>query len=375
MMLIPGPVEVPDSVLRSSAYVVNHRSKEFREIVEKSESLLNKFGDCTRSVMTTGSGTTAVESMVYSFTEPEENVLAVTFGEFGNRMIESIERRGCRVNIIRKNQDSFLEEGEIESFVSSHKDITSLFLVQNETGNGTSIRNLEEICKEGKKLGLKVLVDSVSGFGAIPIKINKWEIDAAATCSQKGLASVPGLGIVLIGKEFSDHTPARKAIPQYLDLNVSLNFLRKHETPYTPSTGSFNALNTALQILDTETIEKRWKRHFANAEFLRQNLFGTGAEILGKDFNYSDTVIAFRPPVPVGDLLSRLKLSGYEIARGMGDLSDKIVRVGNLGMVDGKKIVGFLNAYYSAVGLEKKMEISDAPEDTNLNVNEKTALL
>lgn len=374
MMLIPGPVEVPDSVLKSSAYVVNHRSREFREIVEKSEYLLNKFGDCSRSVMTTGSGTTAVESMIYSFTEPGENILAITFGEFGNRMIESIERRGCRVNAIRKNPDSFLKEGEIESFVSTHKEVTSLFLVQNETGNGTSIRNLEEICREGKKLGLKVLVDSVSGFGAVPLKINQWGIDAAATCSQKGLASVPGLGIVLIGREFSDHTPARKSIPQYLDLNISLNFLRKHETPYTPSTGSFNALNTALRIIDAETLENRWKRHHANADFLRQNLSGTGAEILGNDSNYSDTVIAFRPPIPVSDMQTRLKSSGFEIARGMGDLSDKIVRVGNLGIVDGETMVGFLNAYYNAVGLKRKIDISDAPEDTKLIVNEKPVL-
>lgn len=366
MMLIPGPVEVPDSVLRSAAYVVNHRSREFRAIVEKSENMLNKFGDSSRSVMTTGSGTTAVESMIYSFTEPGENVLAVTFGEFGNRMIESIERRGCEVKILRKDTDSFLKKGEIESFVSSHRNITSLFLVQNETGNGTSIRNLEEITREGKKLGLKVLVDSVSGFGSIPIKINSWGIDAAATCSQKGLASIPGLGIVLIGKDFSEQTPARKMIPQYLDLNISLNFLAKHETPYTPSTGSFNALHTALNILDMETLERRWKRHYANAEFLRQNIVGTGAEILGKDFNYSDTVVAFRPPIPVSELQSRLKSSGFEIAKGMGDLSDKIVRVGNLGIVDGKTIVGFLNAYYNAVGLEKSLDVSDAPEDTKL---------
>ena len=374
MMLIPGPVEVPKSVLRSSAYVVNHRSREFREIVEKSEELLNKFGDSSRSVMTTGSGTTAVESMIYSFTEPEENVLAVTFGEFGNRMIESIERRGCNVSVIKKDSDSLLNAGDIENFVSSHKEITSLFIVQNETGNGTSVRNLEEVCRKGKNLGLKVLVDSVSGFGAIPLKINQWGIDAAATCSQKGLASVPGIGIVLIGKEFSELTPAGKAIPQYLDLNISLNFLRKHETPYTPSTGSFNALHTALKILDAETPEKRWKRHRANAEFLRQNIVGNGSEILGKDFNYSDTVIAFKPPIPVSELQSRLKSSGFEVAKGMGELSDKIVRVGNLGIVDGRTIVEFLNAYYNAIGLEKKLDFSDAPSDTNLMVKESLLL-
>ena len=368
MMLIPGPVEVPKSVLRSSAYVVNHRSHEFKELVEESELMLNKFAEASRSIMTTGSGTTAVESMIYSFTEPGEKVLAVTFGEFGNRMIESIERRGCDINVLRKDHNSILSKEEISDYISSHQKATSLFLVHNETGNGTSIRNLEEITMETKKLGLKVLVDSVSGFGGIPIKVNGWGIDAMATCSQKGLASVPGLGIVCIGSEFSEQTPARKSIPQYLDLNVSLKFLNKHETPYTPSTGSFNALYSALNILSAETLEKRWTRHRANAEFLRKNLEGTGTEILGKDYNYSDTVIAFKPPIAVSDLQSKLKASGYEIAKGMGELSDKIVRLGNLGIVDGEKLAGFLNEYFRIIGIERNIDISEVPEDAKLHI-------
>jgi len=41
MLLIPGPVDVPDPVLRASAYVINHRSPEFREIVKDCEEMLN----------------------------------------------------------------------------------------------------------------------------------------------------------------------------------------------------------------------------------------------------------------------------------------------------------------------------------------------
>jgi len=369
MMLIPGPVEVPKSVLRSSAYVVNHRSHEFRELVEASQLMLNKFADASKSIMTTGSGTTAVESMIYSFTEPGENVLAVTFGEFGNRMIESIKRRGCEISVIKKDQDSTLNKGEIEEFLSSHRNITSLFLVHNETGNGTSIRNLEEITMEGKRLGLKVLVDSVSGFGAIPIKVNKWGIDAVATCSQKGLASVPGIGIVCLGKDFSEQTPALRNIPKYLDLNISIKFLNRNETPYTPSTGSFKALYTALKILEAETPEKRWIRHRSNAEFLRKNIEGTGSELLGKEKNYSDTVIALKPPIPVTDLQSKLKAAGFEIARGMGNLSDMIVRVGNLGILDGTTIMEFLNEYFRIVDSKRHLDVSEIPPDTKLRVD------
>ncbi len=362
MLLIPGPVDVPDSVLRSSAYVVNHRSTEFREIVGDCEKMMNGFAKSSKTVMTTGSGTTAVESMIFSLTEPGENVLAVSFGEFGERMIESLERRGLRVHTIRKGQNDSMSGEEIEQKLSEHGEIKSLFLVQNETGNGTSIRNLKQIARMAKTHGVRVFVDSVSAFGAVPVMVDDWGIDAMATCSQKGLASVPGLGIVCLGREISGNLSPRSDIPQYLDLGISLRFMQKNETPYTPSTGSFNALRTALKILDHEGIENRWKRHSTNAAFLRDFLSKSGADIIGNNGNYSDTVIAFNPHSDVNSIIEGLSSRGIVVSRGMGELNRNALRIGNLGMVSGREIMTFLNAYFDITGKHMRVETADIPE-------------
>lgn len=369
MMLIPGPVEVPESVLRASAYVANHRSQEFREIMKESESLLNGFANSTRSVITTGSGTTAVESMIYSMTRPGDHVIAVTYGEFGNRLIESLKRRGLKTSILNMNIDRTLEMDEISVMARRNPDAQSIFLVHNETGNGTSIHNLEKICRESKKLGLKVMVDSVSGFGGIPINVNAWGIDAMATCSQKGLASVPGLGIVSLGKEAAESLNTPPDVPQYLDLGISLKFLNKNETPYTPSTGSFRALLEALHILRREGIERRWQRHHANASFLRRQLGESGAEILGSESTYSDTVIAFRPAKDVTFTLEALSQKGIVVSRGMGALSDSIIRVGNVGMVDGRQICQFLNSYFQISGIHMSADVSELPPESFVGKN------
>lgn len=345
MMLIPGPVEVSEKTMEASRLVTNHRSESFKNIVRNSEKLLNKFSDSTHSLMITGSGTLAVESMIYSFTKPKDNVLAVTFGEFGNRLIESSQRRGLKVHRINKSISEHLEVGEITDYVSSHREISSIFIIHNETGNGTAIKNLKNVVRESKENGLQVLVDGVSSFAGLPVKINEWGIDVMASCSQKGIASVPGIGIVFIGKEANESLIQSNDIPKYLDAKIGIDFLKKGETSFTPSTGAFNALHNALNELESETIDARNQRHAKIASFLRGKLKESGSKIYGNELNYSDTVIAFEPSIPATKLRAELLKRNIEVANGMGELNGKILRVGNMGLVSEKIAAEFINTY------------------------------
>ncbi|MEM0157396.1 MAG: aminotransferase class V-fold PLP-dependent enzyme [Thermoplasmataceae archaeon] len=363
-MLIPGPVNVPPGVAQASSYVGNHRSQEFRDIIMESESLLNRFAGSYRAVMTTGSGTTAVESMIFSLTSRGDHVGAVTSGEFGNRLIDSLHRRGLQVSTLNLTENDTLSDDDVKDFIGKHREIRSLFLVQNETGNGTSIHDMKRITLAARDMGVRVFVDSVSAFGAVPINVKEWGIDAVATCSQKGLASVPGIGIVLLGEEMVNLMKPGDDIPQYLDLGISLKFLSKNETPYTPSTGGFSALREALKILEREGLEKRWARHHASAEYLRKSLLKNQSEILGNPGNYSDTVIAFRPKLSVKDTIAGLSSKGITVSRGMGKLSDSIIRVGNLGIVTGNDIRRFVNAYYQVSGIDDYSPEEDVPAES-----------
>jgi aspartate aminotransferase-like enzyme len=366
MLLIPGPVDVPEVVLRESAYVQNHRSEEFRSIVRSCQNRLNEIADASHSVITTGSGTTAVESMIYSMTSPGEKVIAVSFREFGDRLVDSLKRRGTDTTVIKKSTRESLKKGEITDILGRHKGVSTICLIHNETGNGTAIRNLKELVEEANSHGLKVLVDSVSGLGALEIKANSWGIDAIATCSQKGLASVPGLGIVSLSERGRKLVKASHDIPVYLDLDVSLKFLAKNETPYTPSTGSFRALNAALNILEKEGIETRWKRHHASASFVRKIMTEFGQQLYGNEENFSDTVVAFKPTVPVATVVKELAFRDIIVSKGMGHLADEMIRVGLLGIVDNTKIARFLNAFSEIAGFDRTFEPEDLPAETSM---------
>lgn len=367
MLLLPGPVDVPEVVLNASSYVQNHRSQEFREIVARSQELLNTLTDARYSLMTTGSGTSAVESIIYSMIGPGEKVMAVSFGEFGNRIIESLQRRGADPVPLKKSIDSTLEKGEITDFFGKNPGIKTIFLVQNETGNGTAVRNLRDIADEANGLGLKVFVDSVSSIGGMEVKASKWGIHAIAGCSQKGLASVPGIGTVSISEDGARYVREDRDMPSYLDLSNSIRFMGKQETPYTPSTGSFRALLTALRILQREGIQRRWDRHHASALFTRKKLKEAGFELYGNDGNYSDTVVAFRPETPAPELVGKLRERGISVSKGMKDLADIMIRAGLLGVVDGDKISTFLNTLFEITGKEIRVNPEDLPPETSID--------
>ena len=366
MLLLPGPVEVPRSVRDAATYLNNHRSADFKRVVGESEILLNRFLGAKRTVSITGSGTLAVEAMIYSFLAPSEKVLAVSSGEFGNRMVSSLRRRGCDVTEISLNGGNALKFSDIEEAVDGNKGITSLLLVHNETGNGTAIRDLRSITRKSRDIGLKILVDSVSGFCGYGLDLEEFGIDAVATCSQKGLASLPGLGIVSMSESGLERLRKNSDMPSYIDLSMSLKYLDRSETAFTPSVGTFAAAHRALEILSEETLERRIARHKACSAYLRKKLIANGISVFGNAGTFSDTVVTFYPRHTSQFVAEKLLASGIQVARGMGDISDNTVRVGTMGMINSHFMLKFLNEYFLVDGVSDISTLEEMPKDCRL---------
>ncbi|AWR97750.1 aminotransferase class V-fold PLP-dependent enzyme [Acidianus sulfidivorans JP7] len=361
MMLIPGPVNVPQSVAFAATRVVNHRSDEFRQVVKNLEELMSEHFNSARTALLTGSGTLAVESMVFSLLKKKEKVIVLTYGEFSNRLLDSIKRRETNTIVYSKKFGEGFSTEEVKKIVEENKDADAVAIVHNETSTGIAFRNLGEISKIVKDSGKKFLVDSVSGFAAYEIKVNKWNIDAVATGSQKALASVPGMGFVALSEEGIENL--NDDVPNYLNLKLALKFQDKHETPFTPSTGAFYASLRAAELLKIEGIERRWKRHEACARFLRNVTSKLGFSLFGNEYNFSNTVVAGIPPITPKNLISALRERGIEISGGMGELKEKIVRIGILGVVDDRA----MNRLTIALADIFKQDINDKPpEDCKL---------
>ena len=360
MLLIPGPVEVPLSVSNAGNLVINHRSDKFRDIVKENQELLNQFSGAFKSVVITGSGTLAVETMVFSLINGKQKVLSISYGNFGERLIDSIKKKTKNVEYL--NYDKLNIEKLIEDIGERNFDL--LFLVHNETSNGTAIKDLNRIIKIVKNKGSKLLIDDVSGFGGYDINMNG--IYAMVTGSQKNIAAIPGTGIIFLSEEAYNDLMNDNIdnVPFYLDLKTSLKFLNKNETAFTPSTGAFNSLNLALKILNQEGFNNRIKRIEKSSEFIRKKLMENSVEIFGNDDTYSTTVVCFYNNNP--DLIKKLQSNNIIVSKGMGTLADKTIRIGTMGVINNIYIKKFLDTYFNISGINENVGENEIPEETTL---------
>ncbi|KPV46439.1 septum site-determining protein [Acidiplasma aeolicum] len=361
MLLIPGPVEVPISVLDAATYLDNHRSSKFREIMAENEEMLNYLSGAYKTVMVTGSGTLAVESMVFSLIDTNKKVLSISYGNFGERLIDSIKRKTKNAEFVNYNE---LDPESLIKDIQS-RDYDYLFLVHNETSNGTALYNIKEIVKIVKSKNAKLLIDDVSGYAGY--NLNMDGIYAMATGSQKNIACVPGIAIIFLSKDAYNDVMEMdmSGVPFYLDLKTSLKFLEKNETAYTPATGIFNALNVALKILKDETIEKRAKRIAASSEFIRKMLNQNNIQIFGNSDTYSSTVVCFYDNNN-SEKIKLLAEKNIVVAKGMGMISGNTIRIGTMGMINDVYIKKFLDAYFSLSNINETIDENDIPKETRL---------
>ncbi len=333
-LFTPGPVEVAPRVLAASSRgVVSHRSSEFRrllgDVVGRLKRLLNVDGG--EALVLPGSGTTAVDAMTWSLVPPGERVLVLSWGEFGERLAATLRLRGARVDVLAAPWGSTIDADEAAK-AALRGGYRYVAVVHNETSTGVAFRELHSLAETLEAEGVRLLVDTVSGAGGEDIRVSQ-RIYAAATCSHKALASIPGVAIVALSRraveELEEAGGALARAPPSLDLWRHLRFLRdRGETPFTPPVNALYALREALNVIEEAGGVEAWLRIHARRAGI---VYSSGVPPLpGEEDLWSHTVAAFK--VRDAFRVKRvLEDEGFLVATGMGRLKGSVVRVGLMG--------------------------------------------
>jgi aspartate aminotransferase-like enzyme len=120
----------------------------------------------------------------------------------------------------------------------------------------------------------------------------------------------------------------------YFDLGLAKSFYERGQTPFTPSLPLFYALDVALDLLLSESLEVVYTRHAVLAQRTRNGLRKLGLTLLADDSCASDTVTAVNVPQGVEfRALQETLNKDYRvvIAGGLGKLNGKVFRIGHMG--------------------------------------------
>jgi aspartate aminotransferase-like enzyme len=345
---IPGPTPLPDAVRDASArQMINHRGPEFRELIERvTQRLQRAFVTSNDILILSASGTGGLEALVVNHLSPGDPVLAVSIGAFGDRFASIATTYGTDVTKLDVEwghaADPAEVAGALRQMASAGKPASAVLMTHNETSTGIEnpLAALAAAVREASPETL-ILVDAISGLGAVPFETDAWGLDAVATGSQKSWMSPPGLAMVSVS-ERAWAANARAKMPRfYFDLARARQSFGKGQTPWTPAVGVVYALDSALGLLEQEGYQNVFDRHANCARAARAGLAALGYRLFADPEHASRTVTSAYLPEGVdwATLNQQLLADGLVVAGGQASLAGKIMRIGHLGRVSVDDVV------------------------------------
>ena len=343
ILLNPGPVTLTERVKKSLLREdLCHREPEFgklqQDIREKLLKVYNLNSSDWTSILLTGSGTAAVEALITSLVPKNTKLLVAENGVYGERIKKIATTFRIDNDQIKSDWIKAIDLASLERALATKK-YSHLALVHHETTTGR-LNRLDSIINICEQYGCKILLDSVSSFGAENIIFNNNVIAGIAATANKCLHGVPGVSFVIANKKFfmAEENPKRSL---YLNLHDYFSAQEKKTTPYTQSVQCMYALCEALdEYMEGGGLKARQGLYNNRVDFAESFLKDLGVSTLLKKEEASCVLRSFIIPNNFNyeQIHDHLKEKGFIIYSGQGHLRKKLFRLSFMGDISTKDL-------------------------------------
>lgn len=338
ILLGPGPSDVHPRVLSALATpLLGHLDPEFLQIMNETQEMLRLVfrteNRLTFSV--SGTGSAGMETAVVNLVEPGDRMVVCVNGVFGQRMTDVASRAGAQVTTLEQPWGEVFDLQAIrEVLLRVRPKVLGIVHAETSTGAWQPLEGLGKLCHEMDTL---LLVDTVTSLAGVPVELDRWEIDAVYSGTQKCLSCPPGLAPVSFSARAVDAINRRKTKVQswYLDMTMVQRYWGEERFyHHTAPISMVYALREALRLVLEEGLEARWSRHQRNHRALKAGLAALGIPYAAAEGHQLPQLNAVRIPLGADDLTTRKRLLsefGIEIGGGLGEFKGKVWRIGLMG--------------------------------------------
>lgn len=349
ILLNPGPATTTDSVKLAQAIPdICPREQEFGDLMEYCATEITRFvGDPNQytTVLFGGSGTATVEAILNSVIPDSGKVLIIDNGAYGKRMCQITNVYRIPTVVFESSSIEPIDLNALESLVKNTDEITHLAMIHHETTTGllNDITSVGAICK---KYNISFIVDSMSGFAAIPVDMKSMNIDYLAASSNKNIQGMAGIGFAICNKAVLETTASIPMRSLYLNLYAQYDYFEKtHQTRFTPPVQTFYALKQAIVETLNETVEGRYARYTKSWETLLNGLDELNLEyLIDKEYHSKIITSIIEPKVDGYDFN---EMHDYFFEKGFTIYPGKVnnyetFRISNIGQIDYSDMEAFL---------------------------------
>jgi len=355
-LLTPGPLTTAYEVKEAMLKDWGSWDEDFRDLTKKlRKNLLSLLGprknlyDC---VPIQGSGTFAVESMLGTFIPKDGKLLVLANGAYGLRAAQTMDYLNRDYHLLDKGDYLPPRGSEVAGILENDKAITHVLVIHCETSSGI-LNPLEEIGAVVKSAGRKLLIDSMSAFGAVPVDPEKIDFEAMVSSANKCIEGVPGFGFVFAKLSALE---AAKGNCHSLSLDVEAQWSAMEKSGqwrFTPPTHVVAAFLTALEIHEEEGgVAGRGARYTNNRDVMVSGMRDLGFETLLDERWLSPIIVTFFCPADRAFEFTKfydlMKSEGYIIYPGKLTVVDSF-RIGCIGRMDAYVMKGVVSAAKKAL--------------------------
>lgn len=335
-LFTPGPVEIPDRILRALSRIPpHHRTDVFRAVYKRvSEDLRWVHQTEGEVLMLAASGSGAMEACVVNLMAPGRKALCIVGGKFGERWGSICKAYGVPYSTIDVAWGHAVSIAEVEQRLDADPDIAVVFGTHSETSTAT-LHDARALAQVTRARGRMLVLDAITSLGVHPLPQDEWGVDVVVTGSQKGLMSPPGVATVSLAPWALQAIEGDRLPRFYWDLRKARKNLPAGESAYTPAVSLIYAVGEALEMMKEEGLANVHARHRRLGAAVR-----TGAQAIGWTlFSHSpaDSVTALEPPagVDASATVKRLReVHGITVAGGQDHMKGKMIRIGHMGAYD-----------------------------------------
>jgi len=336
---VPGPTPLPPEVIAAvGQQMINHRGPEFEAMFREVTAWLKVFFETENDVyVLTSSGTGGMEAAIVNTLSPGDKVLAVTMGTFGGRFAEIADAYGAAVTRLSIPMGQAAEPAQVADALRAQGPFAAILLTQNETSTGVTndVQALASAIREAGGDDILILVDGISGLGAIRLQADAWDCDVVISASQKAWMAPPGLAMVSFSPR-AWHAYERARMPRfYFDLGEARKYAQRGQTPATPNLAALYGLHRSLRDMVADGPEAIAERHRRIGAYCRQGLLDMGLTLFADPAHYSNTVTAANLPegIAAAKVLEDLRTRYGIICAASKAPGLEVIRIGHMGYV------------------------------------------
>ncbi|ODV91592.1 hypothetical protein CANCADRAFT_29980 [Tortispora caseinolytica NRRL Y-17796] len=348
LSMIPGPIEIHDSVAQAMAspsvpHVAGPFVKVFSETLKMVRQVLDNAPGKGQPLILSGGGTVGWDVVAANLIQPSEKVLVLNIGYFSDGFADCLAAYGASVDHVRFELGVAPDvDRSLEALKASEYRAVIITHVDTSTGVLSPLKDLALAIRKASPNTL-IVVDGVCSVAVEEIRFDAWDLDVVLTASQKGLGAPAGLSVIQLSDRaiaaFENRTAPVHAY--YVSLAKWLPVMRSNEDGKpmyfsTQAVQNILALHASMKLILDQGIDKTFAAHIAGSNKAKAAVAKLGLKQIpakAEDQAHGLTTIYLPNGLTGPDIIPKLAGKGVFLAGGLiKGIAANYIRLGHMGV-------------------------------------------